>query len=181
MYKKCILIAMLIAAFAPFADAQEYMIAPHAGYQRTLDADEGNFVWGGFIRYKPWTTLGFDLMVDVVEDDFLDGDVTVRSLPISLNVLFYPIPDRFYLSAGGTFFSTEIDYPDPLEDVDETAFGWNAGIGVEIPLMDWLSLTGDARYVFRDIDFDQTLPDLVGADTDFWMVRAGIGVRFGDR
>ncbi len=185
MLKKILFIAVLALIITPLAQAQDYdlelLVGPHAGYQEAIDGDDGNFVWGGFLRFKPFNWMGVEAAADVIEDSFLDEEITADNVSIMGNVLFYPIPDIMYLSAGAGAILTDINFDDPaIPDEDDTKFAWNAGVGFEIPVMEWLSLTADARYVFFDLDLsDAQVPGAGDINSDFWMVRGGIALHFG--
>ncbi|MHB9030988.1 MAG: outer membrane protein, partial [Candidatus Latescibacterota bacterium] len=184
MSKKCIIAGILMLALVPFAGAQddmdmELLLGAHAGYDTSIDEDEGDFVWGGILRIKPWDILGMEAMADVTEDDFLDETIDTENVTVMGNILFYPIPDIFYISAGAGWTRADIDYTNPLfDDETEDQFAWNAGAGIEIPILSWLSVYADARYVFRDLDLEND-PAADDVNTDFWMVRGGLALRFG--
>lgn len=185
MLKKLLFIIISAFFIVPFAQAQDYdlefLVGPHAGYQEALDEEEGDFVWGGFLRFKPFDWMGVEAAVDFAEDDFLDEDIEVENMTLMGNVLFYPIPDIMYVSAGAGWVQSDFNFDDPIiEDDDQNEFAWNAGVGFEIPVMSWLSLTVDARYVFLDLDLDvDEIPAAEDIDSDFWMVRGGVALRFG--
>ena len=179
--RKYLLAGLLMLAAGPPAIAQEFLAGAHAGGEQSIDADDAEFVWGGFLRFKPVSLLGIEAAADVTTDTFQDGAIDTENVTVMGNILFYPIPDIFYISAGAGWTRADIDYSSAaIEDETEDQFAWNAGAGIEIPVLSWLSLTADARYVFRDLEFDNsTDPGVDDLNTDFWMVRAGLAIRFG--
>ncbi len=176
MRKGMLALAMLAAlTVAEGVRAQGIYIGPQAGYQRARDADEGDFLGGIALRTKFSQAFGVEGSINYRQEEFEDDAVTVRSWPVMVTGLIYPIP-FVYGSVGGGWFHTTFDYSDELNDAGtndntESEFGWHFGGGVEIPL-GRVALAADIRYVFLDYDFD----GLPGRDIDsnFYMVTLGI-------
>ncbi|MHB9030987.1 MAG: outer membrane protein [Candidatus Latescibacterota bacterium] len=176
MLKKLVLLTVLLASGVGGVEAQEVLLGPSGGYQRSQDSDGGEFLGGLALRVKATEAFGVEGSILYRQEDFEDGDVTVRSWPVMATALIYPLP-FIYGSIGGGWFYTTFDYSDELNDAgteDDTTseFGWHFGGGAEIPLGERIKLTGDIRYVFLDYDFE----GLPGRDIDsnFYMITVGI-------
>jgi opacity protein-like surface antigen len=99
----------------------------------------------------------------------------VKSWPITLNAMVYPF-SMLYGLAGVGWYKTTIDYPSELGLDNETSddFGYQLGAGVEYPVANAVSLTGDVRWMFVDHEFSE-LPDAIGdIEADSWSLNAGM-------
>ncbi len=176
MPQQLLLCAAVFFLLAEGAGAQEIMIGPSAGYQRSRGSDGGEFLGGLALRMKAFPSLGVEGSILYRKERFENNAVTVRSWPVMATAMFFPVP-YLYASAGGGWFHTTFDYSDELNEAgteDETTseFGWHFGGGVEIPVGYRLRLAGDIRYVFLDYDFE----GLPGRDinSNFYMITVGV-------
>lgn len=108
------------------------------------------------------------------------GDVTVRTVPLFANVLFYllpgtpdrPAPFSPYLAGGGGVIMTRVE---PDSGGSDTSFdvGGNVGGGIDLPLGGRTVFGVDARYLFSDRDSDLSGP---GGTTRIDVARRGYTV-----
>lgn len=177
MMKRCILIAVLMLFPAVELEAQGLFLGPQGGYERTRDADEGKLMGGVALRLKLPFALGAEASINYRQDKFGDGAVTVRSWPVMVTGMFYPLP-IVYGAIGAGWFNTTFDYDEskfPANTVhDETKqqFGYHFGAGLELPLGPTVKVTGDIRYVFLNYKFD-TIPGRGDLKSDFYVVTVG--------
>ncbi len=93
------------------------------------------------------------------------GDVTVYTIPVFANILFYLFPGTTgrpatlspYLSGGGGAIITRIE-PDAGSSDTTTDIGGNVGAGLDIRLGANTTFTVDARYLFVDRASDLDAP-----------------------
>lgn len=175
-----ILTSEIKAQYSKEGGAGSIGIGPQVGYQRSGDADAGQFMFGGFFRAKLSDAFGVEASLNYRQEEYADGKITVRSWPVLLSALVYPFP-MFYGIAGGGWYHTTFDY-DPgfdqqdLADKTSNPFGWHLGGGVEIPLGETVKLTGDVKYVFLNYDDLEDFGDvpLDDVNSNFYVINVGI-------
>lgn len=170
--RKSILAFLLLSVFAGAALAGA-QIGPRAGYYSVSDADEGTWLFGGAIRLKPIPFFGVEGSVDYRKETYYDNALTVKSWPVQVTALVYPLPIVYGLAGAGWYYTTfEYDaliFTDLGGSDTTNEFGYHFGGGVEVPLGPGLSVAGDIRYVFLNYDF-QDLPGTEQADSDFYAI-----------
>jgi opacity protein-like surface antigen len=171
-----VVVAILLAAFiAPYAGAQSIRLGPQAGYQKAKDADAGKFMGGAALRLKLTSALGIEGSINYRQEKFNDGALTVRSWPVMVTGLLYPL-SIVYGAVGAGWYNTKFDFAPAggTVGIEETKqeFGWHFGGGVELPVGAGTKLSGDIRYVFLNYDFDK-VPG-VQVDRDFYVVSVGL-------
>ena len=176
MKKNALLIVLVCMLVIPLASQAQIGLGPVVGYHKAADADEGNIMVGGAIRLKLSPALGVEASINYRQEKFADSDLTVRSWPVMVSGMIYPLP-IIYGVIGAGWYNTTFDYASDLRIDNETfqEFGWHFGGGVELP-MGGATLIADIRYVFLDYEFDQlpTSPDL---KSNFFVI--SVGVLFG--
>ncbi|NIR51359.1 porin family protein [candidate division KSB1 bacterium] len=173
MNKTLFLLMFLLSVFLiPNLQAQGLNLGPQVGFQKADDAEDGNFLLGAALRLKFSKALGIEGSINYRQEDF-GPNLTVRSWPVMVTGLLYPLP-IVYGAVGAGWYNTTFDFDTAAADVDETKqeFGWHFGAGVELPLGSKTKLAGDIRYVFLDYDFDE-IP-FRDVDSNFFMISAGI-------
>jgi opacity protein-like surface antigen len=174
------ILAVFIIAM-PAADAQttpfetSISIGPMLGYQKAKDAD-GNYMAGAAMRARLLRLIGFEGSINYRQENYGDG-LTVKSWPVMASAMIYPLP-MLYGVVGMGWYNTTFDFDESLEsqgseDDTKQKVGWHFGAGVELPASPKVKITGDIRYVFLDYDF-QSVPGVGGADSDFFLIEAGI-------
>ncbi len=167
---------MMILLLASLAIAQGLGIGPQAGYFKSEDAEKGEWMFGGAMRIKLSPALGVEGAINYRQEKYFDGDLKVKSWPILVTGLIYPLP-IIYGAIGAGWYNTTFDYSGSLENVieDETTqdFGWHFGGGLELPLGGKTRLAGDIRYVFLNYDFKE-IPGSRELKSDFYMIEIGL-------
>ena len=156
-----------------------FSLGPHIGYQKAKDANEGKFMFGATARLKLIGALAAEGTISYRQEKYGQDDVlTVKSWPIMVTGLLYPIP-IVYAGVGIGWHRTTYDFdenklpaPFPAKDETKTDFGWHLGAGVELPL-GGMDLVGDIRYVFLDRSFPD-FQDIKELNGDFFMITAGL-------
>jgi len=174
--KKMFLIMGLTALLATQVHAQSIGIGPQVGYYRAQDADQGNFTGGVALRLKLVPFLGAEASIGYRQEKYADELLTVRSWPVMVTGLIYPLP-MIYGAMGFGWYNTTIDYDQERVPLlkDETAqkIGWHFGGGVELPVGARFKLTADIRYVFLNYDFKQ-IPGSGDLKSNFYVITAGL-------
>ncbi len=176
MLKKTMLVMALVAMMAAQASAQNVYLGPQVGYYKAQGADEGEFMYGGALRVKLMPIFGIEASINYRQEKYGDDVLTVRSWPVMVTGLIYPLP-MVYGAAGFGWYNTTLDYDQSvlefLEDETVQEIGWHFGGGVELPVGENLKLTGDIRYVFLDYDFEE-IPGSDDIDSNFYVITAGV-------
>lgn len=163
-----IVTAAFICLMAVSVSAQGLSIGPQVGYQKSQDAD-GSYMAGASMRLKLTPSLGVEGAINYRKEEV--GNLSVKSWPILVSALFYPLPVLpVYGVAGGGWYNTTFDFDDSnIDNETKQEFGWHFGAGVEIPLGK-NKLYGDIRYVFLDYSFDDLPTDI---DSNFYTIMVG--------
>jgi opacity protein-like surface antigen len=166
----------LIALMAAQVNAQSIGLGPQVGYYKVRDADQGNVMGGLALRVKLLPAIGVEGSINYRQEKYADGEVTVRSWPVMVTGLIYPLP-FVYGAVGAGWYNTTIDYDQnklPLiEDETTQKIGWHFGGGVELPAGPKLKLTADIRYVFLNYDFKK-VPGRDDLNSNFYVVTVGL-------
>lgn len=180
-------VGLLLAAPAPAA--ADTFLTPYLG--RTFNGtyagvDTPNrLVYGADIMWLGGSGIGFGIdfayhpnFFEPGEDEELfdfDSDGNVTTLMANLVIGGSGGGVRPYISGGGGLLRTNIDGPVELFDVDDNAFGVNAGGGLRIGA-EGFAVRGDLRY-FRSLTDITPIRDVDLGDFSFW--RGSIGLSFG--
>jgi len=154
----------------------------HLGIQKARGADNAATLLGFILRSKV-EDYAIEASIDYRQEMFYDGHVTVRSWPVMLTLLWYPIP-VLHADIGAGWYNTTMDYDADFEShgaKDDTSqrFGWHFGGGVEFPL-ETVTLTADVRYVFLDYKWNY-VPGTGSKHGDFYMLTFGVLFSTDDR
>jgi opacity protein-like surface antigen len=175
MLKKYLLILGLTLLLAVPLSAQEMSFGPQLGYYKAQDADEGSFMGGVAWRFKLMPALGIEASINYRQEKYADGALTVKSWPIMVTGLIYPLP-FVYGAVGAGWYSVTLDYNRnklPLfRDKTTEKFGWHFGGGVELPVAEQFNLTADVRYVFLNYDFED-FPGSNNIESNFYVLAFG--------
>ena len=137
------------------------------------DTEEGTHM-GGVVARARSEFVGFEGAVDYRKED-LAADVDLKTWPATFSLLLYPIPTIYGLAGVGWYNST-LDFPSESGFEDRTAsdFGYHLGAGIEVPVGESVSLTGDFRYHFIDQEFNNAPLEFGKVDEDAFALNAGI-------
>ena len=159
-----------------YAGAQSIGIGPQVGFYKASDADNGSFMGGVACRVKFSPVLGAEASVNYRQENYLSNAVRVKSWPVMVTGLIYPV-SFLYGAIGAGWYNVTFDYDQNklplLTDETTQKFGWHFGGGVEIPVGLAMKLTGDIRYVFLDYNF-KGLPGSGDPKSDFAVVMVGL-------
>ncbi|MBN1315054.1 MAG: porin family protein [Anaerolineales bacterium] len=177
MWKKTLLLVGLFALMSTQATAQSVSLGPQVGYTKSPDTD-GNFMGGVAWRFRFSPMLGLEASINYRQEKYANDALTVKSWPIMVTGLIYPLP-IVYGAIGAGWYNTTYDYDQDtilmqtFEDETTQEFGWHFGGGVELPIGSSFKLTTDIRYVFLDYDFKE-IPGSAELDSNFYVVMAGM-------
>jgi opacity protein-like surface antigen len=175
MWKKTLLLMGLITLMAVSVNAQSVGLGPQVGYYKSQDADKGNFMGGVAWRFKFTSLLGLEASINYRQETYANEALTVRSWPIMVTGLVYPLP-FVYGAIGAGWYSVTLDYNQDkfamLKDETTQDFGWHFGGGAEVPVGSSFKLTADIRYVFLDYNFKE-IPGSSDLKSDFYVITVG--------
>jgi opacity protein-like surface antigen len=176
MWKQTLLIMGLTALMIGQVNAQSISIGPQVGYYRAQDADEGNLMGGVTWRFKAKSVFGIEASINYRQEKYANDVLTVRSWPVMVTGLFYPVP-VVYGAIGAGWYNTTFDYDQNkfslLKDKTTQEFGWHFGAGVEIPVSERFKVIGDIRYVFLNYDFEE-IPGSGDLNSNFYVITVGL-------
>jgi opacity protein-like surface antigen len=162
----------LITLLVVQANAQSIGLGPQLGFYKARDADNGSIMGGVACRLKLTPVLGAEASINYRQEKYANDAVTVRSWPVMVTGLIYPLP-VVYGAMGVGWYNSTFDYNVPsLADETKQKFGWHFGAGVELPAGPKIKLTGDIRYVFLNYDFKQ-IPGSGDLKSDFFVITVG--------
>ena len=157
-------------------NAQSSGFGPQLGYYKAQDADDGTYTGGLALRLKLMSVFGVEASINNRQEKYANDALTVRSWPVMVTGLIYPVPIA-YGAIGFGWYIVTLHYDQnkfPLF-ADETTqkVGWHFGGGLELPLGSNITLTGDIRYVFLNYDFKQ-FPGSNNINSDFTVLTVGL-------
>lgn len=150
------------------------MLGPTIGWSKSTDTD-AELMFGAALRYKFLPALAVEGSINYRQEEFPDGALTVRTWPVQITGMLYPLPVA-YAAIGIGWYNSTFDYNEDTAAVDDTTeqeFGWHFGGGVQFPLGSVVNLVADLRYVFLDYDFE-SVPGSGEVDDDFYMITTGL-------
>lgn len=176
---------LIIFAVVTVAAQGSVGFGPQVGIYKAQDADGVRVMGGAALRIKFSEALGVEGSINYRQEEYGNGSVSVKSWPVMVTGLLYPIP-IVYGAIGAGWYNTSIDYNfssgflgGPVIQASEIThetkqeFGWHFGGGVELPLGSVAKLVGDIRYVFLNYDFSR-FPGSGGVNNNFYVVTAGL-------
>ncbi len=173
MTKKSILLMMVVLLPTTVAlHAQGIGIGPQLGIHKAVDAEGSELMGGVALRIKLSPAIGFEGSISYRQEKYANDHLTVRSWPVMVSGLIYPLP-IVYGAVGAGWYNTTFDYDlrafNLIEDHTDQSFGWHFGAGIELPVGPTLKLSGDIRYVFLDYEFEE-FPGSEDLDSDFYVI-----------
>lgn len=194
MLKKSLAVLTFLLVLSSIASAQGLVntgigLGPQLGYYKSGDADDGRFMVGVALRARLSPIFGLEGSINYRQESYGDNAVKVRSWPVMLTAMVYPIP-IIYGALGAGWYNTTFDYDDDLADRledgtidlgDETkqSFGWHLGAGLELPVGENMKLTGDIRYVFLGYEFRDFAQSALLNDVNSNFYAITVGLLFG--
>ncbi len=170
--------------FTPFVGGNFGGDAKNADFDFKTNAN-----YGASFGYMGAGVIGFEVDFGYSPNFFEDPntnafDANVTSLMANL-IIGVPVGGqtgpgiRPYVSGGAGLLKTRVDDVDNFFDINENAFGINAGGGVMGFFSDHVGVRGDIRYfrAFKDIETGDGV-DLRLGGFDFWRGSVGVAFRF---
>src|SRR5436190_6463601 len=190
--KHLVFLALLGGVVAVPAPARaDWIFTPYIGTNFGGDAKDfdidfkNNVTFGGSFAYMGAGIIGFEADFGYSPKFFEDPntnsfDANVTSLMGNL-IIGIPVGGtsgpgiRPYVSGGAGLLKTRVDDVDNLFDLNENAFGINAGGGLMAFFSDNVGIRGDFRYfrAFKDTNGGTGL-DLTLGSFDFWRGTVGV-------
>ncbi len=178
-----IIAAIMLAIFSavPAAAQVGLSVGPQVGFYKSKDADAARAMFGAALRLRLSDGLGVEGSINYRKEEYANGYVTVKSMPVMATGLLYVLP-IVYGAVGAGWYNTKIEYNDmptlsgntvTISDETQQNFGWHFGGGLELPLGKSAKLVGDIRYVFLNYEF-KTIPGTGGMKSDFYVITAGL-------
>lgn len=174
-------LVLMCFGIVPVAAQGSIGFGPQVGMYNARGADGISLMGGAALRMKFSEVLGIEGSINYREEEYGSGYLNVKSWPVMVTGLIYPIP-VLYGAIGAGWYNTSIDYnlpPGSLGGLSTIAsessqqFGWHFGGGVELPLGSVAKLVGDIRYVFLNYDF-KNFPGSNGVDSNFYVISASL-------
>jgi hypothetical protein len=154
-------------------------VGPHIGIQKSQDAQNANNLVGATMRLRLLPVLGVETDIGYRQEKYGSGALTVRSWPVTITGLIYPLP-IIYGGLGAGWYNTTFDYANIYNETgfgDETThkLGWHLVAGIELPASPKINLFGDIRYVFIDYNL-KDVPSAVldGVNANFYSINFGL-------
>lgn len=148
------------------------------------DEFEANGIDGGAYAGANWQFGSFvvgaeaDILASGVDSDDDDGYGFEQGLNGSLRARAGVALDQFLLYGTAGVAASKFEVESPVDDDDQTAVGWTAGVGGEALLTQNIT----ARVEYRYTDYGEETFELDGGDYDTDInthsVRAGVGFKF---
>lgn len=169
--KKLTLIIFLLSTLNFYG--QSLSIGPQVGFIKTSDADNSKLMPSVAARLN-LLNLTFEGSVGYKTDEFENGSIKTTSYPILLTAMLGVLP-LIHVEAGMGWYKTKLEFSNlfsntPSETQSKT--GYHVGAGAEIPLGN-LVLTGDVRYVFLDLDFNN-ISSIAKLKSDYYVLLVGL-------
>jgi opacity protein-like surface antigen len=179
-----LILLLVIFAPAPVVAQGPVEVGPLVGIYKPKNADGLRLIAGGALRFRISEILEVEGSINYREEEYGDGSVKVRSWPVILTGLLYPI-EALYGSIGVGWYNTSANYGVPpglpgglstLSRESKRQFGWHFGGGVELPVFSFVNLVGDIRYVFLNYNF-KYLPGSSVVNSNSPIITAGLFFR----
>jgi opacity protein-like surface antigen len=175
------LLLILLGSSIPARAGSGISLGPQVGFYKSKDADAARAMYGGALRLRLSDGLGVEGSINYRKEEYANGYVTVKSMPVMATGLLYVFP-IVYGAIGAGWYNTKLEYEIPptlfgssttVTNETQQNFGWHFGGGLELPLGKSAKLVGDIRYVFLNYEF-KTIPGTGGMKSDFYVITAGL-------
>ena len=172
-------LVLLAALLAGIQAARAAEIVPAVGLTRATDGDGEVKTFAGLaVRSSVLPLVKAELGVAYRNDPYQNGNLNVRSWPVTTSLWLAPLP-TFYFGGGVGLYHTTYDYKDGLGLQDETSseFGTHLGGGLTFPIVPAIaSIEVGGRYVHLR---DKTTPLASGSiKQSFVSTSLGVAIKF---
>lgn len=161
---------------APVAGAGE--VVPSIGLTRAADSDETKSNLGLALRGNlAGPMVQAELGVSYRKEEYFDGDLAVRTIPVTASVLVRPVPS-LHADVGAGWYHAKYEYADALLLADETKqeFGVHLGGGLQVPMTPRAAIDLTGRYVLMRDQESKLVPEKF--NPDFWTMSLGLALKF---
>lgn len=169
-------VAAVLALAAGTAAAAE--IVPSIGVTRPVNGGSDSKVLVGLaLRDNLAPLLMGEIGVAYRSESRYDGQLEVRSWPVTASLYLTPVP-ALYGGAGVGWYHTTLDYSNNLpllSDETKQLFGVHVGGGMQVPLSA-AALDLNGRYVMLRDQESRLVPEKF--DPDFWTLSLGLAFKF---
>ena len=166
------------AAVVQVATARGAELVPSYGLTRATDGDETKSNVGlAFRTGIAGPVLQTELGVSYRSEQYYDGALKVKMVPVTASLLVRPIP-AIHADAGVGWYHTNFDYAASsplLTDETRQDFGVHVGGGLEMPLAPKAAIDLTGRYVFMQSQESKLVPTTF--DPDFWSMSLGLAIK----
>jgi len=167
--------ALLLLAGLATARAGEFV--PSIGYSRTPESDKNQMIYGLSLRGAGSRRMTSELAVGYRNEGYSGGDMTVRTIPVTLSAWMAP-SRTIYVGGGLGYYFMAQKYAASLSLGEQTShqLGYHWGGGILLPMGAKSAL--DLQY--RNVRLERQDTGLPGGsfDPSFWSVSAGIAMRY---
>jgi opacity protein-like surface antigen len=163
--RSALILVLFIFAVVPVAAQWGVGFGPQVGIYRARDADGFRVMGGVALRFRLSEAVGIEGSINYREEKYGNGSVDVKSWPVMVTGLLYPI-SSVYGAIGAGWYNTSVSYnvppglPGGLSTTSgerKQQFGWHFGGGLELPVFSFVKLVGDITYVVLNYNF-KSLP-----------------------
>jgi len=172
------LLLLVGSAAAGATPARAVELVPSYGLTRATDGDQTKSNLGLALRTGlAGPMLQSELGVSYRSEQYYDGGLDVKMVPVTASILVRPIP-TLHADAGVGLYFTKYDYASSVTTAsDETKqqLGVHIGGGFGMPIAPMASLDLTGRYVFMKSQESQLVPTKF--DPDFWTLSLGLAFK----
>jgi hypothetical protein len=178
--KTALLLLALATATALVAamPARATEIVPSYGLSRATDGDQTKSNVGLALRSGlVGPVLQSEIGVSYRSEQYYDGALKVKMIPITASLLVRPIP-AIHGDAGVGWYHTKYDYATtipPTADETKQQFGVHVGGGLQVPLAPRAAIDLTGRYVFMKDQESKLVPTTF--NPDFWTMSLGLAIK----
>jgi len=169
--------AAIVLVLAARAAAAGELI-PSVGMTKAVDGGtSAKSSIGLALRSDILPALKSEIAVGYRNDERYDGQLNVRSWPVTASLYLAPVP-VLYGGAGVGWYQTSFDYKTNtplLQDETKQLFGVHVGGGMQVP-MGPAALDLNGRYVMLQDQQSKLVPEEF--NPDFWTMALGLAFKF---
>ena len=158
------------------ARAASNQLIPSVGLTRAVHGDQEVTPYAQLGLRTTWApVIMTEIGVAYRQDKFNDGDITVKSWPVTASLWLAPIP-AIYAGGGVGWYQSSVDYSDnlPFSNFTTQKIGLHVGGGFTIPVTPAVGLDLNSKYVFLEKENRNDL----SFDASHWTTSAGLAFHF---
>jgi hypothetical protein len=169
------LLVFLLLLLLGLQTARAGEVLPSIGMSRTPGSSESPKFYGIALRGPMSPRMESELAVSWHRETVSDGDMTVKSVPITFSIWATPVRS-LYLGGGAGYYYDEVSYRGSLgiPSASDKQFAYHLGGGLNTPMSPRMSLDLQGRYIFRK----EKQVGISGGTYDPTMWTAAVGIAF---